>query len=309
MKIFNKIVIILFFLLLYFSQPNYSQDKNNIPEISYDYAVKIIQNKYYKTPDTLCIEKYNNRTLIAALIQKESLYDNMVILTNIANTWQELINFEIYRSLIELNFTDVDSNIYLYYSILNSGSTMGSVVFYLFDIAANTQYEISFSGYHGKYDEMEISDNLNNKKNLFYFLEKKASESEYVYKPTEEDLDIDNPKNYETKWRILNPNLYSLLKTNNKIELIMPEYDDALFDFDINYGDITNNKYNIRAETKGSVLGYDKSNKKYFVIWVPETKSSYIHNVTFINDYEILCENSPECYRIDLLNKKIQRCY
>ena len=99
------------------------------------------------------------------------------------------------------------------------------------------------------------------------FLQKKATELTCIYRPSEEDLDMDNPKNSVKRWLLDNPGKYEPQNTTIKYTY----YNTSIFDWD-NYNDekenrIENDSFIVVHDWRGSVYAYDKEKKRYFVIY------------------------------------------
>jgi hypothetical protein len=72
--------------------------------------------------------------------------------------------------------------------------------------------------------------------------------------------------------------------------------------------DFENDQYKIRSYFKGSVLAFDKKNKEYFALWVPDSTYSWVSDLKFLNPQMIiLTDHSSDIYKIDLEKLRILR--
>jgi hypothetical protein len=311
MKFFISRLFFFSALLLTFCDDNKNKEfsKEKDPPLQYEQAFQIVQNKYLIAPDSVFIGALN-KNYIAAIINEEDYHHKLVVVNMFAGTWQEIIKIEDLESIEEVEFVVLDDREFLYYCVGFSGSSAGSVSFILLSIESNEEYSLTFSGPHGHYDEMSIEpDELKNNKQIFTFLENKASLSDQVYKPSKFDLDMSLPINYYKQWELLNPYIRNKLENekNEYVELKMPEYDADLFSIVSNTEEakIENKKFIIISYFKKDVIAYNKTIKKYFVVWIPETDYSWVSKLEFLTEYEIFMTARDDSYKVDLKNKKI----
>jgi hypothetical protein len=109
---------------------------------------------------------------------------------------------------------------------------------------------------------------LNSHASLKKFLETKAKASKYVYKKTSADFDIKNSKNFEKKFLIDNPDIQeSKYHSNDKLNVTY--YDEDLTKIvGSSVDSVENREYKIFVLFRFGVVGYDKSKKKYFPIYI-----------------------------------------
>jgi hypothetical protein len=307
----------LFVLLFVISCNQNGNEKKNTPiepNLNYELAYNISQAKYLTKPDTVFLGELASTQYIAAVFETDLMNKKIIILSNFANTWQEQDIVNDLYGIVDVQFVTIDSLDYLFYADESYGNTMGGITFTLRELNSKKDYSILFNGYVGKYDKMEpIKVKVKNKKNILSFLEAKVASSPFVFKQSSSDYDLDNPSNYDKKWNILNSGLRENLNANRNIfwGIKFPEYQENLFTI-INHGSevmkIENPNYIIISYFKDNVIGYDKINKKYFGIWVPETTYDWISKLDFKSEHNlIITEQDEYYYSIDLKTKKIMK--
>lgn len=276
-----------------------------VPTLSYSEAFAIYQNKYLIKPDTIYIS--NSSQYFAG----EDL-DNMIVLKSFGNTWQEQYRFPKFsgRKMHEFDWPIIDSIPYIYFVHEDAGNATGSVTFYLTSLKEiNNTYSLSFYGAIGRYDLLDKppSEELKSQPKLLSYLEGKISKSNSIYRPSPEDLDINNPKNCERKWIVENQYIYENAKYSNERSLTINFifYDENLFT-DIGHGSesssVENELYIVKSFFKDNVIGLDKKKTQYFVVWVPEFPHDWIQEIEFESSSVIILKNDFEEYKIDLVN-------
>ncbi|OQY72258.1 MAG: hypothetical protein B6D44_10490 [Ignavibacteriales bacterium UTCHB2] len=285
-----------------------TENKKIVPSLNYFEAFSIYQNKYLIKPDTIYISNSNQ------YFAGEDT-DNMIVLKSFGNTWQEQYRFDKFsgRRMHEVDWTEIDSIPYIYFVNEDAGNATGSVTFYLTSLAdIEDNYSISFYGAIGKYDVMANppSQKLKSQPKLLSYLEGKISKSNAIYRPSPEDLDINNPKNCERKWLVENQYIYENAKHSSERSLAINFifYDENLFT-DIGHGSeissVENELYIVKSFFKDNVISFDKKRTQYFVVWVPEFPHDCIQEIEFESSSVIVLKNDFEEYKIDLVNARL----
>jgi hypothetical protein len=307
-----KIIISSFILCLLISSCSNSEKENqkHTGRLNYDEAFSIFQSQYLIEPDTVYLSNVSN------YFAAEDL-KYITILKYFGKTWQEYFRYEkpLPRIIHDVDWTVIDSIPYIYFVNEESGNTFGEVKFHMISLVdANESYSIEFEGRVGKYDKINapISTNLKSNKSILNYLETKISNSQLVYRPSKEDLDINYFKNYENKWLLENQDIYTSIKRDNEysssIKFIY--YDEDLFN-DITHGSeaasIENENFTIKSFFKDIVIGYNKHKKEFFVIWVPEFSYDWIKEARFgQTTNSILIFNDSEEYKINLVSGELK---
>ena len=313
----NKIKLIVLLLTLLINSCNNEQIEQKTDSLkanlNYETAFNIVQNKYLITPDTVVFAELNG-TKYLSFVKKEEFNRKIYILSNFADTWQEVEIINGLFNVVDLRLTSIDSIDYVFYADESSGNTMGLITFVLRKIETKEEYFISFDGYAYQYDRLgPVSKRLKAKKNILKYLEERAKESPYVYNPSPSDYNVNLYTNYDKKWNILNAGLRENLLNNSNAtyDIQFPYYYENLFDslgHGIKIKKVENNKYIIISYFKDNVIGYDKIKKKYFALWIPDLIYNWIENLELDDEHILIMELTSEFkYKVDLLNKKIKR--
>jgi hypothetical protein len=224
------------------------------------------------------------------------------VLSKFADAWRvesekEIISLEfetISFDGFDFEITMIDDKAYLYF--LFETSPVGSAFneenyhFSMVSLTDLTMFELVYNDNHisDEQDFINIED-LKDKPIILKYLEEKAAKSKFVYKPTKEDLDMDNPKNYEKRWKIDNSNISTPWGDNNGVNNTIkvkyysknvypiPWKDDSFY-----LKKIENGKYIIITLLRNNVIGYDKVKKKYFPIWVESCGRGCNKDIAFV---------------------------
>lgn len=221
-------------------------------------------------------------------------------LIRIAGNWQEASHIvakkdaESQELRNDFEIVTIDDKSYVYFSrhLIHRGTMyngLGFIEFLLYSPAEKQFTALEYSGSIHDVDKdglpLKIEGQFDNladfasKPHLLKFLEAKAEASQLIYRPTTQDADINNAKNYEKKWLRENPDAYAA-REDAWTPITIPEYTEQLFSVSAtpvpDSGDerTENQYYIISTPFAGPVLGYDKASKKYFVIWIPEGMGS-----------------------------------
>lgn len=228
------------------------------------------------------------------------------VFKNFAGSWElkDKLTFSNTNGEIE-EFTSNENLIYFGSHSAGGSSGNGSYYFNAFSFDESKFYSLEYSWSDFKYSSYGFNniETINNNIVLEY-LEKKASESEYVYKPSTE-------LTLEESWKIENKNIYEKI-FREKTKIVF-KYDNSEYEFENKVAE--NNKYIIYNVFKGNMYGFKKSTKEYFIIWVPSwnydtTKFVLLDNednTVFIQD-STLGSNGARVY-INLDTKDIYAFY
>ena len=205
--------------------------------------------------------------LTGICFSKEHYNHNVYVYKSFAGTWVLKSKFNIEDYLDYPEFEEFTSNENLiYFGILNMGGSIGNgdYLFNAYSFDENKFYSLTYSWSDGSYSSYGFKNiqTIDNEIILDY-LEKKASESEYVYRPSKE-LTLGE------SWEIDNKNI-SERASNGETDIVF-KYDDLkniLYDDSENildYKKDENNVYIIYHYNR-SMFGYNKNTGKYFMIW------------------------------------------
>lgn len=180
MKVLLKLTLLISCLIFSYCQNN--DGEQNINNIDTDTAIKIVQNKYSKLPDSTFVNKLNNTTYIVSIFNNGYSDNDVVVLKEEHDSWQELLKMNMFEDILEIQCVMINDIEYIYLKNYSGGNREGTISFVLRALSTNNEYWISFSGEHGYlYDYMEMSsNNLKNNKQIYNFLYEKASTSKDV---------------------------------------------------------------------------------------------------------------------------------
>ncbi|WP_136669267.1 hypothetical protein [Flavobacterium sp. H122] len=143
--------------------------------------------------------------------------------------------------------------------------------------------------------EFSESKSLNSNPAIKKELYKKASKHKWIYHPTEEEKNPKNYKNYSKYWEKINnadnnlANGYSPLPE----EIYSTYYKEDIFKFTGDYEEIIeNDTYKIVSYFRGNLLGYDKTKKLYFPIYIESCITGCNKKISFLSEHTIEVEFS-----------------
>lgn len=126
-------------------------------------------------------------------------------------------------------------------------------------------------------------------------LYKKASKHKWIYHPTEEEKNPKHYKNYATYWEKTN-NFYSDLANGYNLlpdEIYSTYYKEDIFKYTGDYEEIIeNDTYKIVSYFRGNLLGYDKTKKLYFPIYIESCITGCNKKISFLSEHTIEVEFS-----------------
>ncbi len=115
-----------------------------------------------------------------------------------------------------------------------------------------------------------------------------ASKNKWVYKPSEEEKNINYYKNFEQKW--YKDNDHDENETSDLTTIKSTYYTENLFQFNGNYDEdqiIENASFKIVNYFRNNVVGYDKNKKLYFPIIVESCATGCGKEIKFVSENEI----------------------
>jgi hypothetical protein len=284
-------------------------------------STKVFQDIVRKNP-LFCspMEKSPNECLICGVVSGAQEFKScngcyeFITLDYFGNKWYEKASknygsdFEYIEIIDSFKVTTIDKHQYIYFLSKDKemgtiGAEISTLRFNLFDPTINRLYTLNYEG-TDKTDSLIDGnflniDSLSSFPSLLNYLEDKVKNCKFIYRPNKEDLDINNPKNFEKKWEVDNPDFPSLIIKGVPIDsdeipnMKFTFYSGDLFSFydQEHTGKVVESgMYKILYfNIGGDIIGYDKNQKKYFPIWViyAATIANCCNDITFINDYTI----------------------
>ena len=152
---------------------------------------------------------------------------------------------------------------FIYFGSEIAGGTSGNGYYYFnaYNPSENKLYTLEYywSDYNYSSYGFRNLENITNPKVLNY-LEKQASKSELVYKPS-------NELSQEDIWKLDNKKIYESDLSEFRIKFNYT-IDEPKF-FSENNKEFENKRFIIYNQFKGNVTAFDKNTKKHFIVWIP----------------------------------------
>jgi hypothetical protein len=295
-------------------------------------ASKIFIDSVKRKPILCKFFEFDKKEFILGFYEKTTGYlgkiQHLSVLYRFADTWQQYLDvcLDEYECLSEisnsLKIIIHEKNAYFYFERLihyigTAYNGQGTIEFTVFDIENKSISKLVYEGTYradaleGQFDFTQLEKSP--KSYIYKFiLEEEASKSKNIYRHPK-DYNLDSPKNNIEKWNIENPDFYNF--NRGRVNFFL--YDENIFwDFEnyvniesykSNTSNVENERFLITYYFAGPILAFDKTDKKYFVILVPEGYGAggswgirSINKVIFVNEQKIYAKNDYEEYEIDL---------
>jgi hypothetical protein len=322
----KKYILFTIIFLIFISCNNVENSK-----ISKNEATRIFIDLVKTKPINCVVATIKDNGYIICLAKKNEVNDSLgseiftlYKLSKFANKWRIEDSKEVIKEKFRyINFHYDDGKnydfeitlikdkayLYLFFDTHEMGNALGSTK-YNFTLIALSDFNVTNLIYEA-YDTGDKEDFINLKEFksnsiVLKFLEEKAKKSKFIYRPTFQDLDINDPINYEKRWRLDN-NLRSIwdMKNNLKNEKInVTYYTSSIFPKDFpDEQSIENVDFKIINGFRSDILGYDKLKKKYFPIWFDNGCHGCNKKIEFINSSTLkitYIESNNEMILVDL---------
>lgn len=195
------------------------------------------------------------------------------------------------RQDLMLSFEDVpqikqiDGKNYFYFMYLasplvESTDAKSHLVFALYNIDTKDVISIDFAGTKVERDGQtfikgEVTDMRSTPE--CQFLQTQVDNAKIIYKPTPEELAMDEPQNAVKKWITANSSkIDEVRSTANSVKWEVSFYDKPIFNKSAlaDGKRIDNEAYIFLCDKKGAVYGYNKKARTYFVVYAPVNSSA-----------------------------------
>lgn len=203
-----------------------------------------------------------------------------------------------------------------------SGNQHGAINFHLISLDnVDVHYSIIYEGAINHIDKLytPITKELKSKIKILEYLENKIANSNLIYRPSAEDLDINHPKNHIRKWDLENKEIVSGVKNCEEEALAIKffYYDENLFDIGgkTEIGNIANEKFIIKSFVSGynrysyHIIGYNKKKNKYFVVWSGtyylDDHNDFVCEIKFVSTESISIKDDLGTFVINLIDGKL----
>lgn len=191
----------------------------------------------------------------------------------------------------------IDGKDYFYYALANMpqgahvGGT-GRVSLCLYDIEEHKLTTLDYDGIitvredGRQYVYGKPLQSVNS--NLTRFLAQEAQSIKVIYFPTEEELKaqqeeeekaeeeaaLEGPENAAARWNADNNDKMASAKGGQEVTMKAQSYDKPIFKMENKHKSIQNDEYIVFSDNAGAVYGFNKSSRKYFVIYTPSAPTS-----------------------------------
>jgi len=293
------------------------------PTMSDQEAAQIVQHEYVKNPSFATAIRDSGDYYIIAVLTDNNLDKKFIVLKQVADLWQEQPaatgKIGWLSSIFDMEKIKLGNNSYLFFTTVEQGSAAGSIFFTLFSPSESHFYTISVFGANGNVNQPRpVSDDVKNNKKVNDYLLQQIAASPKVAHITNQDLNTNSPENAVRKWQLDNENIWTKITRFSATPVNFTYYDQNLFNswagpnvvkeyYQSITSSVENDHYKFVAYFKGVVIGYDKTQSKYFVLWVPSDMYEWPTDIAFIdaNTVHINSANSGPSVTIHLNNNTI----
>lgn len=214
---------------------------------------------------TYCLKTELNKTnYLVGISCNDKIWGecNFFVFKKFANTW--LLEHKSTFNNTNGNIEDLKSEEDLiYFGSELAGGSIGNGYYYFnaYNPIENKLYtlEYTWSDYNYSSHSFENIENITNQK-VLNFLERKASNSEVVYKPS-------NELSIQDEWKLANKEVYE--NDSNEFNISFKYSKERSNNFTDDDIEFENKKFIVYYQFKGDITAYDKSIKKYFIVWMP----------------------------------------
>lgn len=191
----------------------------------------------------------------------------------------------------------IDGKDYFYYAYMNMpqgahvGGT-GRVSLCLYDVEEHKLTTLDYDGIINvredgrQYVYGKPLQSVNS--SLTRFLAQEAQSIKVIYFPTEEELkaqeeeeekaeeeaSLEGPDNAAARWNADNNDKMASAKGGQEVTMKAQSYDKPIFKMENKHKSIQNDEYIVFSDKSGAVYGFNKSSRKYFVIYTPSSPTS-----------------------------------
>ena len=298
------IAIALFFV--FYEQPTMSDQE----------AAQIIQHQYVKNPTfSIAVRDKGNYYIVGSIADGKYNEPRLLVLKQVADLWQEQqestqITCGTLDCPSDAKKVKLSGSYYVYFVTESYGSAAGSVTFNLFSPSQAHLYSMSVFGGNGNINQPEqVSSDVQSNKPVYDYLTQQIASSPKIAHTSQQNLDVNSPDNAVQKWQLDNENTRTAMMNYAapvKFTYYSQNLNDSWAGTSIT-GTIENSQYKFTAYFKGVVIGLDKAQNKYFVLWVPSDMYEWPTDIAFVggNTVHINSANSEPSVTINLDNNTI----
>jgi hypothetical protein len=227
-----------------------------------------------------------------------------------------------YKTFIDTFQTVTISNRdYLYFVVKNevvgtAAAGLAALDFCLFDGTNDSLIILTYDSYV-KNDKLEgefVNIQAIKNTDIIDFFNLKAKECKVIFRPSNEDFNLADIKNYEKKFQLNNPKLKDInyLDFSQTDTFHVDYYEKNIFPDSIYYDELIENK-NLKVVSlfRNNVLGYDKLKKRYFPILILSCNHGCEKKIKFIDNWKLMISfDYGDCIIFDFehMRYKGQKC-
>ncbi len=291
------------------------EESNNVSEISEEEAIRIVQEKYHKSPIQTTTMSYKGRNYIGAVINRkqEFVVNNLdlVVLQNFAGSWREVLRREDDKDGLfdNLSLEVIEDDLFIFFELKHLGRSVGSISFALLSITDSVEYSIVHDWGIADIDRIIVSEETESAIDVRNFLEDKLQESSMVQK-------IDGVLHPEEEWQVKNELVYANLEESPSSEsfIITPvKIDSENWEkIDNDYEGIENEKYKVITALRGATFVQNKKSGETAILWVPKSGYESLSTMKFQDEntvifYEVMYDHDKLLYIINLEDNSIRK--
>ncbi len=186
-----------------------------------------------------------------------------------------MMSFEDVPKAVTINNNDYFYFVYMTQPVAPSTEAKAKLVFALYNIATHDIITLDMDGtIVSRNNENFIKGEFTNARTSLeaQFLQNEASKARIIYKPTPEEVALDDPGNAAQKWLMSNTDkINEIRSTMNAVKMDVTFYDKPIFEkSDIVDGlSVSNDNYMFLCAKNGAVYGFNKKARTYFVVYAP----------------------------------------
>ncbi len=262
------------------------------PTMSDQEAAQIVQHQYVKNPTfSIAVRDNGDYYIVGSIADGKYNESRLLVLKQVADLWQEQSeSVQIVCGTLECpsdaKKVKLGGSYYIYFVTESYGSAAGTVAFNLFSPSQAHLYSMSVSGGNGNINQPgQVNSDVQSNKAVYDYLTQQIAESPKIAHTSQQNLDVNSADNAVQKWQLDNENIWTAMM-NYAVPVKFTYYDTNLFDQwngTTVTGSLENNNYKFVSYFKGVVVGLDKTQGKYFILYVPSDMYEWPTDIAFVD--------------------------
>jgi len=291
------------------------EESHNVSEISEEEAIRIVQDKYHKTPVKTTTTSFNGRNYIGAVLNRKQEYVvhnlDLVVLQSFAGSWREILRREDDKDgfFENLSLEAIGGNLFIFFELKHLGRSMGDISFILLSIKDSKEYSIVYNWGITDIERIIVSEETESETGIRDYLEKKLKNSDIVQK-------IDGILSSEEEWQVKNEIVYDNLENTlffeDSIITLVPIDSEKWKKIENNYEGIENSNYKVITALKGPTFVQNKKSGETAILWVPKSAYESLSTMKFQDEntvifYEVMYDYDKLLYIVNLEDNSIRK--